>query len=45
MLDCQHNLALSAAGHGGTAAEFGTFIDAETEKWSKLIREAGLKGE
>jgi tripartite-type tricarboxylate transporter receptor subunit TctC len=30
---------------GGTAAEFGQFIDAETEKWSKLIREAGLKGE
>jgi tripartite-type tricarboxylate transporter receptor subunit TctC len=30
---------------GGTAAEFGTFIDAENEKWSKLIREAGLKGE
>jgi tripartite-type tricarboxylate transporter receptor subunit TctC len=30
---------------GGSAAEFGQFIDAETEKWSKLIREAGLKGE
>lgn len=31
--------------HGGTAAEFGTFIDDETRKWSELIREAGLKGE
>jgi tripartite-type tricarboxylate transporter receptor subunit TctC len=29
----------------GTAAEFGTFIDEETRKWSELIREAGLKGE
>jgi tripartite-type tricarboxylate transporter receptor subunit TctC len=31
--------------HGGTAAEFGTFIDDETRKWSEVIREAGLKGE
>jgi len=30
---------------GGTAAEFGRFIDNETNKWSALIREAGLKGE
>lgn len=29
----------------GTAAEFGQFIDAETQKWARLIREAGLKGE
>ncbi|MDF0494707.1 Bug family tripartite tricarboxylate transporter substrate binding protein [Bradyrhizobium yuanmingense] len=29
----------------GTAAEFGKFIDAETQKWTKLIRDAGLKGE
>ena len=29
----------------GTAAEFGTFIDEETRKWSELIREANLKGE
>ena len=29
----------------GTAAEFGQFIDAETQKWTKLIRDAGLKGE
>jgi tripartite-type tricarboxylate transporter receptor subunit TctC len=26
-------------------AEFGAFIDAETEKWSAIIREIGLKGE
>ncbi|MBR1166777.1 Bug family tripartite tricarboxylate transporter substrate binding protein [Bradyrhizobium liaoningense] len=29
----------------GTAAEFGQFIDAETQKWARLIRDAGLKGE
>jgi tripartite-type tricarboxylate transporter receptor subunit TctC len=27
------------------ATEFGKFIDDETAKWGKLIREAGLKGE
>jgi tripartite-type tricarboxylate transporter receptor subunit TctC len=31
--------------HGGTATEFGKFIDDETRKWSELIRLAGLKGE
>ena len=30
---------------GGTAAEFGRFVDDETRKWSELIRVAGLKGE
>ncbi len=30
---------------GGTAAEFGQFIDDETRKWSELIRVTGLKGE
>jgi tripartite-type tricarboxylate transporter receptor subunit TctC len=29
----------------GTAAEFGKFIDAETQKWGEVIRAAGLKGE
>ncbi|QHP69773.1 tripartite tricarboxylate transporter substrate binding protein [Bradyrhizobium sp. LCT2] len=29
----------------GTAAEFGQFIDSETQRWAGLIREAGLKGE
>ena len=28
-----------------TTAEFGTFIAAETEKWGKVIREAGIKPE
>jgi len=30
---------------GGTAAEFGAFIDDETRKWTEVIRVAGLKGE
>jgi tripartite-type tricarboxylate transporter receptor subunit TctC len=30
---------------GGTATEFGQFIDDETRKWTGLIRDAGLKGE
>jgi tripartite-type tricarboxylate transporter receptor subunit TctC len=30
---------------GGSPAEFGTFIAAETEKWSKVIRGAGIKPE
>jgi tripartite-type tricarboxylate transporter receptor subunit TctC len=29
----------------GTAAEFETFIAAETEKWGKVIRTAGIKAE
>lgn len=29
----------------GTAAEFSQFIDNETQKWTALIREAGLKGD
>lgn len=29
----------------GTATEFGRFIDDETGKWGKLIRDAGLKGD
>ncbi|WGR74505.1 MULTISPECIES: tripartite tricarboxylate transporter substrate-binding protein [unclassified Bradyrhizobium] len=39
---------LSAQGlevHATTATEFSRFIDAETHKWSALIRDAGLKGE
>lgn len=30
---------------GGTAAEFGKFVDDETRKWTEVIRAAGLKGE
>jgi tripartite-type tricarboxylate transporter receptor subunit TctC len=29
----------------GSAAEFGQFIDSETQKWTKVIHDAGLKGE
>jgi tripartite-type tricarboxylate transporter receptor subunit TctC len=41
----QKLLAQGLEPHGGTPAEFGTFIENETRKWSGLIREAGLKGE
>jgi tripartite-type tricarboxylate transporter receptor subunit TctC len=41
----QKLLAQGLEAHGGTAAEFGKFIDDETRKWSEVIREAGLKGE
>jgi tripartite-type tricarboxylate transporter receptor subunit TctC len=41
----QKLLAQGLEAHGGTAAEFGRFIDDETRKWGALIREAGLKGE
>ncbi len=30
---------------GGSAAEFGKFVDDETRKWTEVIRAAGLKGE
>jgi len=38
-------LAQGLDAHGTTAAEFGTFIDDETRKWSDVIRKAGIKGE
>ena len=41
----QKLLAQGLEARGGTAAEFGKFVDDETRKWSELIREAGLKGE
>jgi len=41
----QKLLAQGLEARGGTAAEFGRFIDDETRRWSELIREAGLKGE
>ncbi len=41
----QKLLAQGLEARGGTAAEFGKFIDDETRKWSGVIREAGLKGE
>jgi tripartite-type tricarboxylate transporter receptor subunit TctC len=30
---------------GGTPAEFGTFIASETQKWGKVIRDAGIKAD
>jgi tripartite-type tricarboxylate transporter receptor subunit TctC len=41
----QKLLAQGLEPRGGTAAEFGTFIEDETRKWSGVIRAAGLKGE
>ncbi|MDX2203676.1 MAG: tripartite tricarboxylate transporter substrate binding protein [Hyphomicrobiaceae bacterium] len=41
----QRFLKLGLEPRGSTAAEFGAFIDEETAKWGKIIREAGLKGE
>jgi tripartite-type tricarboxylate transporter receptor subunit TctC len=41
----QKLLAQGLEANGGTAAEFGKFIDDETRKWGEVIRAAGLKGE
>jgi len=41
----QKLLAQGLEARGGSAAEFGKFVDDETRKWGELIREAGLKGE
>ncbi|MNY01331.1 Tripartite tricarboxylate transporter family receptor [compost metagenome] len=30
---------------GNTPAEFTTFLDTEMERWSKIIKQAGIKGE
>jgi tripartite-type tricarboxylate transporter receptor subunit TctC len=35
-------IAKGAEPGSGTAAEFGTFIRAEQDKWSKLIKDAGI---
>ena len=40
----QKLLAQGLEARGGSAAEFGKFVDDETRKWSELIRQAGLKG-
>ena len=34
---------LGAAAVAGSPADFGKFIAAEAEKWSKVIRTAGIK--
>ena len=37
--------ALGGEPFPGTAGDFGTFIAAETDKWGKVVREAGVKAE
>ncbi|ABD05464.1 Uncharacterized protein UPF0065 [Rhodopseudomonas palustris HaA2] len=41
----QKLLAQGLEAHGRSGADFATFIDDETRKWSKLIEDAGLKGQ
>jgi tripartite-type tricarboxylate transporter receptor subunit TctC len=44
--DFKEKLAkLGGAPFPGTPADWGKFIDAETDKWGKVVREAGLKAE
>lgn len=38
-------LKLGLEPRASTAAEFGAFIDAETATWSRIIQDAGLRGE
>ncbi|MCC6535521.1 MAG: tripartite tricarboxylate transporter substrate binding protein [Burkholderiales bacterium] len=41
----QKLLALGAEAVASTAAEFGAFVQAETAKWAKIIKAAGIKAE
>jgi tripartite-type tricarboxylate transporter receptor subunit TctC len=41
----QKLLAQGLEPRGGSAADFRTFIDDETRRWSDLIRKAGIKGD
>ncbi|MGP9814352.1 Bug family tripartite tricarboxylate transporter substrate binding protein [Rhodopseudomonas sp. NSM] len=41
----QKLLAQGLEAHGRSGADFAAFIDSETSKWSKVIEEAGLKGQ
>ena len=41
----QRLIALGLQPRGGTPAEFSRFIDAETRKWSEVIRSANIKGD
>ncbi len=36
--------ALGLESRQSNAAQFGEFIDAETQKWSQVIKAAGIKG-
>ncbi|QTL03730.1 tripartite tricarboxylate transporter substrate binding protein [Aquabacter sp. L1I39] len=41
----QKLVARGLEAHGGTAAEFARFIEEETSRWTRIIREAGIKEE
>ena len=41
----QRLIALGLQPRGGTPAEFAAFIEAETRKWSEVVRSAGIKGD
>ena len=41
----QRLIALGLQPRGGTPAEFAGFIEAETRKWSEVVRSAGIKGD
>lgn len=41
----QKLVARGLEAHGGTAAEFARFIEEETSRWTKIIREAGIREE
>ena len=41
----QKLIAQGLEAHGLSGADFATFIDDETAKWSKVIQEAGLQGQ
>ena len=39
----KHLTDIGVVVHGGSAVEFGKFVASETEKWSKVIKDAGIK--
>ena len=39
------SLAQGAVAAGGSPEEFGAYIRAETEKWAKVVKFAGLKAD
>jgi tripartite-type tricarboxylate transporter receptor subunit TctC len=48
LADAKSNARLAELGGlsaAGTPADFGKFIAAETDKWGKVVREAGVKAD
>ena len=41
----QKLLAQGLEAHGTTGPDFGKYIDAQADKWGKVIREANIKAE